>query len=384
MQLRKKETHKRIKSLDDFICRANLIHNNKYIYDQINYIDSKTLINIICSEHGVFKQRPNAHIRGSGCPKCASLKKGASQRFVREKFIEQAIEIHGDKYNYSQVNYKNARSPVAILCPDHGKFSQIPDVHIHGSGCPECGKIKIAEGKKMSIEEFIARASIIHKNKYDYSLVNYKNVTSRIDIICGIHGLFSQVAGLHLLGSGCPACGYDEVSIKNRINESDMITRFKTIHGNKYDYSKVNYTIGKAKIEIICPIHGSFYQAAFNHVSGKGCPKCHESQGERKIRLYLTENKISFISEYRFEDCVDKKPLPFDFYLPDYNMAIEYQGLQHYLPYEKWGGQSMLELVQRHDAIKREFCNNKAIKLEEIKYSDNIEDRLKAIFCKPI
>ena len=384
MRARRKEIYKRIKTLEDFISRANIVHSKRYSYSQANYIDSKTPIAIICSEHGVFWQRPNLHLNGRGCPKCAYLKKGCSQRLSKDVFIEKAIKVHGYKYDYSFITYKNARTKINIVCPEHGLFAQAPGSHLSGNGCPVCGNIKIGDSKRLAVTEFIKRANAIHNGKYDYTLIDYKNVTSKIKIICPVHGVFSQIASIHLLGGGCRDCGYDQVSIKNRISKIDMIERFKNVHGDKYDYSKVDYNVVKDKIKIICPVHGAFYQVAFDHASGNGCPKCQESQGERKISLFLTEHKILFIPEYRFPDCVDKKPLPFDFYLPDFNTVIEYQGLQHYEPFKRWGGQAMLDYVKRHDTIKREFCNKNGIRLEEIKYLDNIEDKLKSIFNQPI
>ena len=185
------------------------------------------------------------------------------------------------------------------------------------------------------------------------------------------------------MGNGCPSCGYISVANTHRIGTFEIINRSKNTHGDKYDYSKTIYKGTGEKVEILCPEHGTFFQDPFEHINGCGCPRCHESRGERRIRLFLLHNKVTFIPEYRFSDCVDKKPLPFDFYLPDLNIVIEYQGLQHYQPFERWGGQVMLDYVKRHDTIKREFCNKNGIRLEEIKYSDNIEDRLKSIF-KPI
>lgn len=195
-------------------------------------------------------------------------------------FIEKANKMHKNKYDYSKINYINNHIKICIICPKHGKFYQTPANHLQGCGCPECAK-----NSKLTIEKFIEKANKVHKNKYNYSKVTYKNSRTKICIVCPIHGEFSQSPSAHLQGHGCPKCGKENLSKKLSQGNSGMgkifINKANKIHKNKYDYSKVKYVNSKKKINIICPEHGEFWQTPNDHLSGKGCPKC------AKIRLSL-------------------------------------------------------------------------------------------------
>jgi hypothetical protein len=165
--------------------------------------------------------------------------------------------------------------------------------------------------------------------------------------------------------------------LSNSINKSEyIIHKFKEIHGSKYDYSLVNYTKKGNNVIIICQNHGKFEQSTANHKSKRGCPICSESIGESEIRNLLTNNKIKFVKWKRFSDCKDKKPLPFDFYLLDYNTCIEFNGEQHYRPIEWFGGIDGFKKQEKRDKIKMEYCKNNNIPLIIIKYDENILKKL--------
>lgn len=284
------------------------------------------------------------------------------------KFISKAIKIHYEKYDYSLVDYKDMATKILIICPMHGEFSQRPSHHIYRKhGCPQCSITK-----KLTQEEFITRAQEIHSNKYDYSLVKYINARSKIKIICPIHGIFEQISGSHTdQKTGCSKC-----SKKYNYSTQEFIDESKLIHGNKYCYSLVNYINNYTKIKITCPIHGTFSQIPTNHLSGKGCEICGESKGENLIRLYLKKMKISFQSQYKFSDCKHKKVLPFDFFIPQFNTCIEYNGKQHYEPIEWFGGIDGFHTQQIRDEIKKNYCKNNNLNLLILKYDDDINEIL--------
>ena len=192
-----------------------------------------------------------------------------SRKLTREKFIEKAREVHGDKYDYSKVEYKNDKEKVCIICPEHGEFYQRPSSHLSGGGCPRCAFNSSSDTKQFTIEEFIKRAREVHGDKYDYSKAEYKNSQEKVCIICPNHGEFFQVPNSHLSGRGCSKC-----SGKNRLTTKDFIKKAKETHGNKYDYSKVDYKNSTTKVCIICPEHGEFYQRPGEHFRGYGCQKC--------------------------------------------------------------------------------------------------------------
>lgn len=238
--------------------KAKKVHGNKYDYSKVNYISQKFKVIIMCSKHGEFEQNPTSHLRGAGCIKCAGMKK-----LTTEEFIQKSKIVHGDKYNYSKVEYVGTDIPIIIICPEHGEFKQSPYCHLKGNNCPKCvGGIKITQ------EQFIKKAKAIHDDKYDYSKVNYISTHKKVIIICKEHGEFLQAPADHQQTKGCPKCSgtymdteyFKEKAIK--------------IHGNKYDYSKVIYEKNNKKVIIICPEHGDFEQNPSEHLSGKGCAKC--------------------------------------------------------------------------------------------------------------
>lgn len=124
----------------EFIERATEVHNGKYDYSKVNYVNNSTKVCIICPEHGEFWQTPNGHLLGKGCHICARINGAKNRTYSTKKFIDKARLIHGNKYDYSKTIYKGVRTKVCIICPIHGEFWQVPNYHIDGCGCPECGK----------------------------------------------------------------------------------------------------------------------------------------------------------------------------------------------------------------------------------------------------
>lgn len=145
---------------------------------------------------------PDNHVNSrQKCPKCVG-----HTVITTELFIKRARKIHGDKYDYSKVEYINNYTNVIIICPKHGEFKQLPINHLKGEGCYECGRESTANSKRVSVEESIRKSKLIHGNFYDYSKVTYNKVTDRVTIICPIHGEFEQTMNNHLIGNGCPKC----------------------------------------------------------------------------------------------------------------------------------------------------------------------------------
>jgi len=290
-----------------------------------------------------------------------------SKKLSLKEFIQKAKQIHGNKYDYSLVDYKNNKTKIKIICPEHGIFEQTPNNHISKKyKCPKC--------KTLSTKEFINRAKQVHNNKYDYSLTDYKNKRTKVKIICPEHGIFEQLAEYHLSGSGCKKCSYIfGYTTKKFIDKAEQI------HNNKYDYSLTNYINSRMKIKIICPKHGIFEQVAKDHLSGNGCPICNESKGEKAVAKYLDENNIQYIKQKRFNDCKNVKPLPFDFYIPKHNILIEYNGIQHYEAIEFFDDVKGLKYRQLNDTIKINYCVSNNIKLIIIKFNENIKNKLNFI-----
>ena len=289
--------------------------------------------------------------------------------------------------------------------------------------------------KKKRSKTFIEECLKINGDKYDYSLVEYINNKIKINIICKTHGLFRQTPNNHLSKKqDCPKCSHYHFEKKDK---EQVIIDFKKIHGEKYDYSKINYKNSKFKVEIVCSKHGSFFQTPNNHLkgqdcpfclkittddfinksneihnfkynyditkysttrnlvsiicdkhgvfnqkasvhlSGSGCPKCIESKGENSIRIFLEKNSIIYNSQHHFEDCKFKKKLKFDFYIDSAKCCIEFDGEQHHKSIEFFGGELGLLQRKNRDDIKNKYCDERGIKLIRINKIKEIEPKLR-------
>ena len=347
----------------EFIERARKVHGNKYDYSKVIYKNSSTKVCIVCPKHGEFWQIPNSHLQGIGCPKCGDLKKGEYKKSNTDNFINRAKEVHGNKYDYSKSVYKGVHDKICIICPEHGEFWQEANNHLHGKGCPKCKYEKIADDRKYTTEQFILKAREVHGWKYDYSKVDYKDSHTKVCIICPIHGEFWQKPDNHLNKYGCDKCGDKTISEKQTLTTEEFIEKARKVHGDKYDYSKVEYINNKKPVCIICPKHGEFWQTPNNHLRGNGCPTCNESKLENEMREFLKENGINYESQKSFKWLKYKNKLKLDFYLPEYNIAIECQGKQHYESKDCFGGEEeYIEIVER-DLVKHNKCIENGISI---------------------
>jgi len=340
---------------EEFIQKAKKVHGDKYDYSEIEYINSRSNVKIICKVHGEFEQKAGTHLKGSGCKECYD----DSMRSSTSEFINRAKEVHGDIYDYSKVNYISNKKKVKIICKKHGMFEQQPYHHLQGDICLECAR----EDRKDTTDDFINKANIKHNYKYDYSEVVYVDSKTKVTIICREHGKFTQSPSQHLDGSGCSKC-----SGNKRLTKKEFVERAKEVHGDIYDYTLVKYHNSLSKVDIICQDHGIFKQSPSNHLKGRGCSKCKMSSGEKLIYDYLTENKIEFQSQKTFNDCKYKSKLRFDFFIPNKNIVIEYDGEFHFIPIKHWGNEENLKYRQKLDKIKTKFCKDNNIELLRIPY----------------
>ena len=274
------------------------------------------------------------------------------KKLTTEEFVEKAKKIHGDKYDYSKVEYINNRVKVCIICPIHGEFWQTPLSHLTLSrGCAKC-----KGGVKIDKNTFIQKAQKIHGNKYDYSKVDYINTETKVCIICPIHGEFWQTPHSHIgsMSTNCPQC------MNRQLTREEFIEKAKAIHGDKFDYSKVEYINAKTKVCIICPKHGEFWQTPTSHLRGNGCSMCNESKLEREIKLYLEQHGIVFQRQHKFKE-LGRQSL--DFYLPEYNVAIECQGRQHFVDSAFKRKKMRLKHQIELDVKKQIICQEHGIKV---------------------
>ena len=330
---------------NEFIQKSKLVHGDKYDYSLVDYVNSSTKVKIIYSNI-LYNQTPNDHLSGY-CPELINYKKS------NIKFIEESKLVHGDKYDYSLVDYKNNRTKIKIIY-NGVVYKQSPYKHLHGH-CPEKEFNQL-----MTNEEFIKRCKSIHRNKYDYSLTEYDGYEKEIKVIYnGV--VYKQLASTHL-------DGYKPELRNIRKSNIKFIEESKLVHGNKYDYSLVDYKNNKIKIKIICSKHGIFEQVPISHLRGDGCLKCNRSKGHNQILEYLIKNNIEYIEEKKFVDCINIKKLPFDFYLPNKKILIEFDGKQRYESIGFFGGDSSFENRKINDTIKTKYAKEHSIKLIRIPY----------------
>ena len=368
------------KTTDDFIKEFQDKFGSFYDLSKVNYINAYTKICLICPEHGEFWATPHSLLSSeTGCPKCGFNHVSEKLSYTQKDIIDKIKQIHGEKYDLSKVKYTGIFNKIELICPKHGSFLIRPHNIISGKqGCPICGKLKMGESLRKTTENFINEAHKIHGNKYDYSKVKYTKINDKICIICHEHdvitgkehGEFWQRASDHLSGCGCPSCG------KNfRYTINDYIEKASIIHNNKYDYSKLpeKFTnFSKDKITVICPKHGEFNIMPGVHLRGVGCPVCNESILEKEIACLLNENSIKYERQKRFKwlKTTKKGCMSLDFYLPDYNIAIECQGIQHFKSKEFFGGEDGLKSTMLRDSKKNKLCDEHGIK---ILYYTNID-----------
>jgi len=292
----------------------------------------------------------------------------SANKVTTEQFIAKVKLVHGDKYDYSKVRYVGAHKKVIIVCHEHGEFFQTPNNHSRKDGCPKCSK-----HIPLNNNIFITKARLIHGDKYDYSKVNYITCTSKVIIICHEHGEFKQRPICHYKGYCCPKCSQNTINKKLRLTTEQFIAKARLIHGDKYDYSKVDYISEHKKVIIICPRHGEFSQQPNCHLNNDGCPGCNESKGERIIRKYLKNDNVKFKSEKSFINLrgLGGGLLRFDFFLSDHNICIEFDGRQHFdKKYCETTFKSDYNKLKIHDRKKSRYCRKHKIKLIRIPYWD--------------
>lgn len=348
---------------EEFIQKSKEKYGNKYDYSKTIYINSYTKVKIICPIHGEFEQLPNNHLKNCSCKKaCKNITFDIDKEKVKNDFINRANLVHNFKYNYSNIEYINNKISVNILCPIHGSFLQRPDMHLKGQGCPVCGINKRIQTQSKTLEEFISQANLIHNFKYDYSNVNYINSKTKVNIICKTcKREFQQTPNKHLLGHGCLYCQGKQRTTEEAIND------MKNIYGELYDFSKFEYVNSTTKSLIKCNKHNEWFKENYHsmttNINRKCCCKEWQSKPNLKIKEILDKHNIVNIPEYTINDCKYINKLKFDFFLPDYNTVIEYQGEWHYFDFK-----NNLTIQQKRDKTKREYCKNNDIEEIEIPY----------------
>ena len=289
------------KTLEEYIEKSNIVHNNQYDYSLItDYKNTSTKVPIICLIHGIFYQSFHSHIGKykQGCPKCGIEKRANSKRKELTELIEKSNKVHNNKFDYSRIKSINTtKDKVEIICPIHGIFKTSFNQHIDcNQGCPKCGHERKNDKTRKSLEENIEKSNKVHNNKYNYSLIKtIRNKITKVPIICPIHRVFYQTFKNHINNkNGCPTCSN---TLKKSLEE--CIEKSNIIHNSKYEYSLITeYENTSQKVPIICPIHGIFKQPFNSHIHRKnGCPSCSKNHSHSQITWidYISNKDNIFI-----------------------------------------------------------------------------------------
>lgn len=299
-----------------------------------------------------------------------------------DEFKVKAEKKFNGKYKYIKEYKKGTNIYVDFECPIHGLVSQAKYSHLKSKfGCKKCADESYR--KFASNEELIDECRRIHGDKYEYLEYDYTNLRSLMKIRCkvvdefGPHGIFYQKYANHCINKeGCPICGKTHgMTLKRFINKANKK------HNFKYTYENASYVNAHTKLLITCQKHGDFLQTPNDHLSGCGCPECKSSHMEVRTKQLLTERGINFVEQKQFDWLIFKKrgKLKLDFYLPDYNLAIECQGEQHFYPIEYYHGKEKFDVIKERDEVKRKLCIANNVRIEYINYFDDIENKLDEI-----
>jgi very-short-patch-repair endonuclease len=309
-------------------------------------------------------------------------------KITTESIIARFKDKHGDTYDYSKVKYVSAKTKVTVLCKDHGEFYVTPNNHSNGTKCPKCS------GRGLTTKDIVARFITKHNDRYIYDKVVYKGSNKKVIVTCKEHGDFLITPNNHTSGHGCPNCANKSRSSKQLGNTNDFIEKAIKVHGYKYDYSLVDYLGAHKKVTIICKDHGNFYITPANHWSNKvGCPTCKNkkpSKGEQKIIDWLEAENISYECQKTFVDLYYKSKnakLKYDFYLPEFNMLIEYDGEYHFKPIsfgKHISGEEQLAITKLRDKIKDEYAETNNYRMLRIPYNSNVEEELEKTLIRGV
>jgi hypothetical protein len=310
-----------------FIKHSQKIHGKKYNYSKVKYLNYYTPIKILCNRcNNFFIQMAGNHLSGCGCPEC-----GGTQKITKKEFIKRSKAKFKNRYDYSLIKtLKNISSKISLICKKHGKLKIVAWEHLHSNNgsCVKCHIEKLKIIHVLKKEDFVKRATKIHKEKYNYSKVpKISNGKTRVKIICPIHGIFLQSKGSHLCGHGCPKCKSKTIGDKSRLNIKKLIRKAKKIHNNFYDYSCVKYYSCDKPVIIGCPDHGKFSMPMYSHINQKSiCPRCSKKTSFLE-KMWLDKMNIPDNNKHR-QVCfkINQRSYKVDGYMPKTKTIYEFLG----------------------------------------------------------
>ena len=221
-------------SEEDFIAKAKYVHNDFFDYEMGSFTNVSSQVGVICPIHGIWYPKANNHLNGANCPKCS--KEGITHKLTKlpktnkstktyntDTFKNKIIELYGDKFDLSKVNYIDNKTQITIGCKIHGDFLITPNHLLSGRGCSKCSR-----NYHYTNEEVIEEFKKIHGDKYIYNNSDYCRTHDNIIVTCPIHGNFEISPSNHLKGQGCPKCNNSKLESEIRLMLDEQ--------GIKYNY----------------------------------------------------------------------------------------------------------------------------------------------------
>ena len=359
----------------EYINNYCLCNNYDMLKPNQIYKDSKQKLLWICPKHGEYKQTWHNHKNGQSCPICnrERLKtNNPNKRWNMKKMYDYCKDNNLDLPKEGQ-KYTNLHNKYIYICPKHGEYQQGWSEHKNGHLCKKCSLDKLSSKFSKGYSKYLKDCK---EKGYDLPIEDYKNAKTKIRHKCNKGHIYEQTPNSHLHGEGCPKCGN---SLKTGRQSKSPKKYIQECREKGLDLPIEDYKNSHTKIKHKCSKGHLYLQSPDMHITPNrltGCPICNESHGERFIRNYLDKHHIKYIPQKRFHDLKDKTYLSYDFYLPDYNILIEYQGEQHYISKDYFGGDKQFKNQQKHDKLKRDYAKNNGYKLLELHYSLDTQDKV--------
>ena len=369
---RERYRNKRTKSEEQYIQELSI--TNPTIKLCGKYINNRTSIEHYCEIHDfIFSINPTDALRGNGCKYCKGDK--IRNAFLKPK-AKYIAELNIKNPNLRLLgDYLGCEIPTSHICERHNVIWDIsPSNALQGKGCYRCGSEKISSRFLKPVDDYIEE--LLVKNPDIKLTGEYVNRKTLAEHYCNKHNNYFDISPeCALRGYGCPMCASEKLRAYHLKSENQYIAELKEINPDiilrdQYVGTHIN-TLHE------CLICGCEWKPRpSNILSGYGCPRCSESKGEKMVESWLKHNQMIYIPQKKFDNCCDQRPLPFDFYLPCYNICIEYQGKQHYEAIDYFGGEASLLYTQYHDKIKFNYCKTNHIRLICIPYWEDINEYL--------
>lgn len=335
------------------------------------YIYSTVKIMFHCNICGnEWMTTPSRIISGNGCPNCAII----SNRISKEEILNRIYKNGSNKHLELLGDVSTLLSKVKVICLDcKNEWETTPRVIIKATNlnkdkkyCPFCN-----QKNKKSHEDFLKEMSDV--NKSIKIVGKYQSRNKKVECFCKECKFTWRASATHLLNKhGCPNCATKLRNEKLTVTTIESLTKdFLELENNILPIG--NYDVKTRKVDCKCLKCNTMWRGNVSNIkSGHGCPECNKNKSrlEDSTEKYLIENDIEYIKQYRFYDCRNVLPLPFDFYLKDLNICIECDGLQHEKPVDIFGGKEQFEIQKRNDSIKDKYCTENNIKLIRIKHSE--------------